>query len=435
MFPSDGGSGAGAIPSIPGDPGTLSGAASRLGAAASAVRDWGSQLGSATSGLSGTAWSGQGAVSFASCVSSLEANHNSAAGALADASSALSAFASVLAECQASVRSAQSQVAQAQSSATSALSLLNAQPVPAHDPAAASQRAYSETAVQNSLQQEVGVAVARAQTAWDQYEAAAARAAAQIGNSLPGWSSVAEKIGWLNDKAGFGLVPVGVGFLAPLARAGARWIGTDRVIEGALAQWRAENLGPWEEAFEAGDVSAVEFAARVSQYGEYEQIARALFSRGAVQDIAAGGITPDLRFATPLTAASRFMAGAAVVSDMATIIKPDDGGAAGWVDRGMAGANGVASADAVFSGAGSEAIGGVLGIVDVSSSWIPVAGQVVLAGTALYLAGDWAYNNVKWFHTGVDDIGHGIVHAGEGLVHDGAGLVHGAEDVAHFFGL
>ena len=275
----------------------------------------------------------------------------------------------------------------------------------------------------------------RAQAAWDQYEAAAARAAAQIGNSLPIWSSVAEKIGWLNDKAGFGLVPVGVGFLAPLARAGARWISTDRAIEGALAQWRVENLGPWEEAFEAGDISAAEFTARVSQYGEYEQIARALFSRGAIQDIAAGGITPDLRFATPLAAASRFMAGAAVVSDMATIIKPDDGGAAGWVDRGMAGANGVVSADAVFSGAGSEAIGGVLGIVDVSSSWIPVAGQVVLAGTALYLAGDWAYNNVKWFHTGVDDIGHGIVDAGEGLVHDGEGLVHGADDVAHFFGL
>ena len=279
------------------------------------------------------------------------------------------------------------------------------------------------------------MAVAGAQAAWDQYEAAAARAAAQMANALPSWSAIAEKIGWLNDKAGFGLVPVGVGFLAPLARAGARWAGTDRAIEGALAQWRAENLAPWEEAFEAGDVSPLEYAAGVGQYAEYEQVARALFARGAIQDIAAGGITPDIRFATQLTGASRFMAGAAVVSDVATIIKPDDSGAAGWVDRGMAGANGVVSADAVFSGAGSEAIGGALGIIDVSSSWIPVAGQVVLAGTALYLAGDWAYNNVKWFHDGVDDVGHGIADAGEGLVHDGEGLVHGAENVAHFFGL
>ena len=427
MFPSDGGSGAGGIPTIPGDPGTLSSAASSLGAAASAVRDWGTQLSSATSGLSGSTWSGQGAVSFASCMSVLGANHSTAAGALAEASSALSVFASVLAECQASVEAAQVQVAQAQSSATSALSLLNAQPLPAHEPGAASQRAYSEAAVQNSLQQEIGTAVARAQAAWDQYEAAAARAAAQLASSLPSWSGIADKIGWLNDKAGFGLVPVGVGFLAPLARAGARWTGTDRAVEGAMAQWRADNLAPWQEAFESGDISAAEYAAKVSQYAEYEQIARSLFTRGAIQDIAAGGITPDIRFATQLTAASRFMAGAAVVSDVATIIKPDDGGAAGWVDRGMAGANGVVSADAVFSGAGSEAIGGALGIVDVSSSWIPVAGQVVLAGTALYLAGDWAYNNVKWFHNGIDDVGHGLEDAGDGVVH-------GAEDVAHFFG-
>jgi uncharacterized protein YukE len=417
MFPSDGGSGTGGIPSIPGDPGTLSGAATRLGATASAVRDWGSQLGSVTSGLSGTTWSGQGAVSFASCISALEANHSSAAAALADASSALSTFASVLAECQAAVRAAQAQVAQSQSSATSALNLLNSQPLPARDPAAASQRAYSEAAVQNGLQQEVGMAIAGAQAAWDQYEAAAARAAAQIGNALPSWSAIAEKIGWLNDKAG------------------SRWLRTDTAIEGAVAQWRAGNLAPWEEAFEAGDISPAEFGGEAAQYAQYEQIAKSLFARGAVQDIAAGGITPDIRFATQLTKVSRFMAGAAVVSDVATIIKPDDGGAAGWVDRGMAGANGAVSADAVFSGAGSEAIGGALGIIDVSSSWIPVAGQVVLAGTALYLAGDWAYNNVKWFHDGVDDVGRGIADAGEGLVHDGEGLVHGAEDVAHFFGL
>ncbi len=435
MFPSDGGSATGGIPSIPGEPGTLSSAAARLAAAASAVRDWGSQLGSVSSGLSGTTWSGQGAVSFGSCVSTLEANHRSASAALADASSALSAFASVLGECQATVRAAQAQVAQAQSSASSALSLLNSQPLPAHDPTAASQRAYSEAAVQSSLQQDVGTAVARAQAAWEQYEAAATRAAAQIANAIPSWSSIATKIGWLNDKAGFGLVPVGVGFLAPLARAGARWLETDRAIQGALADWRARNLAPWQEAFEAGELSPTEYAAKVAQYADSEQIAQALFSRGAIQDIAVGGITPEMRFATQLTGASRFMAGAAVVSDVATIIKPDDDGTAGWVDRGMAGANGVVSADAVFGGAGTEALGGALGIIDVSSSWIPVAGQVVLAGTALYLAGDWAYNNVKWFHDGIDDAGEGIEHAGEGLEHVGAGLMHGAEGVAHFLGL
>ncbi len=137
MYPSDGGSTAGGIPSIPGEPGTLSGAAARLGAAASAVRDWGSQLGSTTSGLSGTTWSGQGAMSFAACVSSLQADHRSAAAALADASSALTAYAAVLAECQSKVKAAQSQVVQAQSSAAAAMNQLNSQPLAPHDSGAA----------------------------------------------------------------------------------------------------------------------------------------------------------------------------------------------------------------------------------------------------------------------------------------------------------
>ena len=111
------GSTAGGIPAIPGDPSTLYGAASRLGATASAVSDWGSQLGSVTSGLAGMNWSGQGAVSFGSCASALEANHGSASGALNEAATALAAFASVLADCQASVRAAQARVTDAQSAA------------------------------------------------------------------------------------------------------------------------------------------------------------------------------------------------------------------------------------------------------------------------------------------------------------------------------
>ena len=428
MFPSDGGSTAGGIPAIPGDPGTLYGAASRLGATASAVSDWGSQLGSVTSGLAGMNWSGQGAVSFSSCASALEANHGSASGALNEAATALSAFASVLADCQASVTAAQAQVTDAQSAASSALSQLGAQPISPHDPAAATARAYSEAAVQSSLQQSMSMAISSAEAAWSRYEAAAARAAAQISSAIPSWSDVAKKIGWLNDKAGFGLVPAGVGFLVPLARAGVRYLQTDNVVEAALPRWEQENLSSFEEMFEAGQVSGLEFGARVESYTDNLQIVKSLFTRAAVQDIGSGGITPEMRFATQLTAASRFMAGAAVVSDVATIIKPDDDGTAGWVDRSMAGANGVVSLDAVAGGAGTDALGGALGIVDVSSGWIPVAGQVVLAGTALYLAGDWAYNNVKFFHDGIDDTGHGLADVG-------GGIAHGASDVAHFFGL
>ncbi|HXW79057.1 MAG TPA: hypothetical protein VEJ84_06135 [Acidimicrobiales bacterium] len=427
MFPSDGGSASGGIPSIPGDPGPLFGAASRLEATASAVGDWGSRLGSITSELAGTNWFGQGALSFASCASALGANHRSAAGALAEAATALSGFASVLTDCQAAVRAAQAQVTDAQLAASSAMSQLNAQPIPPHDPAAGTVRAYSEAAIQSSLKQSINAATSSAEAAWSRYEAAATRAAAQIGSAIPSWSAIAEKTGWLNDKAGFGLVPAGVGFLVPLGRAGIRYLQTDNVVNATLPTWEQDNLAPWEEMFESGQISDLDFAARWQSYTDNLQLARALFERAAVQDIASGGITPEMRLFAPLTAASRFMAGAAVVSDVATIIKPDDGGAAGWVDRSVAGVNGVVSLDAAAGGVGTEALGGVLGVVDVSSGWIPVAGQVVLAGTALYLAGDWAYNNVKFFHDGIDDVGHGLADAGEGIAH-------GVSDVAHFFG-
>jgi uncharacterized protein YukE len=415
MYPSDGGSTAGGIPSIPGEPGTLSGAAARLGAAASAVRDWGSQLGATTSGLSGTTWSGQGAMSFAACVSSLQADHRSAAAALADASSALTAYAAVLAECQSKVKAAQSQVVQAQASAAAAMNQLNSQPLTPHDSGAAAARSYAQTNVQTTMQQEVSLAVSTAQAAWDQYEAAAARTAAQIGSAVPGWSSISKEIGWLNDKAGFGLVPMGLGFLVPLARAGVRWSQTGSLVRAFRPGWSED---PANIAQQEADPYL---------YSQSEEVAAKLFEADGVRVFGSGGLD-DLPFATQLAGASRVLAGAAVVSDAAEIISPDDSGSVRALDRGMAAANGVVSADAMLGGAGTEALGGALGIVDVSTSWIPVAGQVVLAGTALYLAGDWAYNNVKWFHNGVDAAGHDLADAGDGVAH-------GAEDVAHFFGL
>jgi hypothetical protein len=439
MFPSSGGSVAGGIPTIPGEPGTLSGAADRLGAAASAVRDWGSRLGSVTSGLSGTTWSGRGSVSFASCVSTLQAEHGSASSALLEASTALSAFATVLAECQSAVTAAQAQVADAQAAASSAISQLGSTPLPAGDPAAVTQRAYSESAVQIGLEQATSAALARAQAAWDQYEAGAARAAAQISSALPSWSALATRIGWLNDRAGFGLVPIGIGFLAPLARAGVRYFQTDNVVRSFENGWHDDNMGGFDELYESGQMSLVELLAREEAYQQSLPAVRSLFGQAALDDVGAGGITPEMRFATPLTTVSRFMAGAAVVSDVATFIKPDDPGAAGWVDRSMATANGVLSLDGAAGGALSEftgsamtsALGGVA-TIDLTTGWVPVAGQIVLAGTALYLAGDWAYNNVRWFHDGVDDVGHTVAHLGDDAGHD---LGRAGDDVAHFFGL
>ena len=437
MFPSDGGSGAGGIPSIPGDPGTLSGAAARLGAAASAVRDWGSQLGSVTSGLSGTTWSGQGAMSFRLVRLAARSGPQFGGGRAGRRLFGPVGFRLRAGRMPGCGQAAQVQVAQAQSSATSALSLLNAQPVPAHDPAAASQRAYSEAAVQNSLQQEIGVAVAGAQAAWDQYEAAAARAAAQIGQRPPQLVASSGKIGWLNDKAGFGLVPVGVGFLAP-AGPGRGSLDRDRSGDrgrpGPMASGKPGPMGRsvrGRRHFSAG-VRGQESASTANM----NKWPGRCSARGAIQDIAAGGITPDIRFATQLAGASRGLWPGRLSfrtwppSSSRTTVAPPGGSTGAWP-----GPTGWSAPTPCSAGPGAR-----LSVVPSGSSTFRRAGfpwpaRWCLAGTALYLAGDWAYNNVKWFHDGVDDIGHGIADAGEGLVHDGEGLVHGAEDVAHFFGL
>jgi hypothetical protein len=264
------------------------------------------------------------------------------------------------------------------------------------------------------MDQEIGLAVSQGQAAYDRYEAAALRAAAQIGSAIPGWSSISKEIGHLNDEAGFGLVPLGVGFLAPLGRAGLRWAQTAGLIEKNVPDWEADPANiPTEDAYPW-------------LYARYQELAERLFTRSAEDAVASGGLD-DLPFAAQLAGASRVLAGAAVVSDVAEIIDPDDSGAVRGLDRGMAAVNGIVSADTMLGGVGTEALGTALGV-----SWVPAAGQIVLAGTALYLAGDWAYNNVKWFHDGVDDVGEGIAHGAEDV---GSGIAHGAEDVAHFFGL
>ena len=47
--------------------------------------------------------------------------------------------------------------------------------------------------------------------------------------------------------------------------------------------------------------------------------------------------------------------------------------------------------------------------LNASLDWIPVAGEVVMIGTGVYLAGDFLYHHWKPFHDIANDIGHGTV--------------------------
>ena len=106
------------------------------------------------------------------------------------------------------------------------------------------------------------------------------------------------------------------------------------------------------------------------------------------------------------------------VGDVMTIADGKSGG----IVRGMSGAN---LAGIGMAGLGTEfgaSAAGLVGI-DAVAGWVPVAGQVLVGATALYLAGDWAYHH--W--DGIKNTAGGVVR---GVEHVAGGAVHTAEDVA-----
>jgi hypothetical protein len=108
---------------------------------------------------------------------------------------------------------------------------------------------------------------------------------------------------------------------------------------------------------------------------------RSLFLRGGLPDspiVEVGG---------------RVLGGLAIVGDVGTLIDPGGNSLAeDTANRGAALANGVST---------------VL-VLNAATDEIPVAGEVVMIGSGLYLGGDWLYNHWSPFHDTVDAAGNGI---------------------------
>jgi uncharacterized protein YukE len=109
-----------------------------------------------------------------------------------------------------------------------------------------------------------------------------------------------------------------------------------------------------------------------------------------------------------------------IAGDYFTIRNPEDGGVMGDVDRGAAAANmGLSGADFVaLAGASFE---------------VPIAGQVVLIGTGLYLGGDYLYHHWAPFRDVANDIGHATVAGADDIGHaavsEAKGLWHGITSI------
>ncbi|HEX2892612.1 MAG TPA: hypothetical protein VHO29_01245 [Marmoricola sp.] len=187
----------------------------------------------------------------------------------------------------------------------------------------------------------------------------------------------------------------------------------------------ADIVGPMSDLYKSGiagmgDVDAqLDFASQVAKLertlaGNPEESTASLLSK-----LKAGGI-PETGF---LGAVGKFLGVVGVASDVLTIMNPAvENETEGNVIRGAAGLNIVGTGMAFAPGMAT-----LVGINAVAD-WVPVAGQVVMIGTGLFLAGDWAYHKFGWFHDGVDGVGHvaseGAKKVWDGVKDVGSGIKH-----------
>ncbi len=157
-----------------------------------------------------------------------------------------------------------------------------------------------------------------------------------------------------------------ISVLAEIARHPARLLEPvdENLAEAARLMAEGASVGETRSAF-AKTAAAIERAGA-------ERDAMAAFEPSSVQ--LAERAAPGIEWA------GRALGGLGLLADAGTLITPQDGGAAGWADRGAAVVNGgFLTADLL----GAEVV------MDV----IPGVGEVAIAATGAYLAGDFLYHH------------------------------------------
>ena len=205
------------------------------------------------------------------------------------------------------------------------------------------------------------------------------------------------------------------GILSPLDIVAAdHWIDLLHEVAGQPKEW----LGEVDKAINAaadlqkGGKSASEAlieAANLAERVGGELDAFEAFSPGWLK-AAAGSLAEIKGLGTTLGVLG-------IAADALTVVWPPDKGAMGWVDRGAAGVNGALIA------------------ANLAMDEIPVAGEVVMIGTGVYLAGNFLYHHWKPFTNVCNAVGHGTVEAadavGHGAVTVGKDIGHGAKKAWH----
>ncbi len=356
-------------------------------------------------------WTGSASDSYRQFCTGIVQSSQRVPGSLRKISSAVGTYAQTLAAAQQQVRSAVEQ---------------------ANSTPAAGRQAALDSALQVSA------------TAGQRARSAARTAATQVDSATSGLSGM-----WDHTEPGRKVIEF---ILAPFDTIAAdHWIDLLKEMAGQPGEWLSELSKEYEgvESLIAGGASWVARRdAIIELAGKTERIGSLLDAWNAY---APGWLKGAAGSIAEIRGLSNVLTGLGLVADASTLISPQDHGVMAMIDRIAAGSNAtamllqqgfsrklitfkpaetdpdaeagtgettaeadsVAAEDAVAEGgeevATEAAVDTGLITLNASLDWIPVAGEVVMIGTGVYLAGDFLYHHWKPFHDIANDVGHGTV--------------------------
>lgn len=225
----------------------------------------------------------------------------------------------------------------------------------------------------------------QAQELHQRYLAAAAKTAADIGDHSGLWDRT-EPVRTVLEAV-----------LAPLDIVAAdHWVSALEKVAGVPAEWVKEldnQITEIKGLITAGQSPVQELitAGKLAESTGGKLDAWYAFAPGWLRT-AAGSIAG-------IRGLSYTLSGLGLVADVGTIVSPQDKGALGWADRGVAGFN------------------GALITANLVMDEIPGVGEVMLAASGVYLAGDFLYHHWAPFHDVADEVGHATVKVADGIGH------------------
>lgn len=430
MLPAGSGTG---FPYPQGDADSISSAAAGLSQAARLLDEAAGRVSSAATGV-GDYWHGPAANAFQEAVDRTRDGMRHLAGYHNEAADALRAYAVALGTAQSAARRAAHDYEDAQQSYNATINRLRSDPPPG---AAASRRAREVTdRAATSLNDSLQRATTEAYHAVGDARLAARRCAAKLSQISADLRDTALHK-FLDMMGGPGTVFGALGVTFQGKSALMLW-NTLRAMDtgdfARLAKLYPKQYGEIVESavskYGTGSMEALE-----AQYRFEESVAEDAF--GELSSATTGlNALPAGKLAGALDVLGKVGVVTAVAADVATVFfdgqaKPQDKAVAGLNLAGLG-----------MAAMGNEAVAGVVSellTVDVATSWVPGVGEVLVAGTAVYMGAEWIQSHwtdiEHWasavgsgLATGYHAVAHAVDWAGQEIQHGEQAVQAGLDD-------